>query len=142
MRREQKIARKRKDRQKQAREKVLRRRAAIRAERKEESRVQRLERSVSPKQKPIVNEKTEQERQEHIKRQLLKNQELLKALEAAYDKEIEDRKRVHADLESQGHATLQDKLAAMQKQAVDDNPNLSDPQSQAVIGGEDAPQQV
>lgn len=142
MRREQKIAKKRKDRKKLAHERVLRRRDAIRAERRQETKMQRLEKSVSPKPKPIVNEKTEQERQEHIRKQLLKNQELLKALESAYDKEVEDRKRVHSDLESQGHATLQDKLAAMQKQAVDENPNLSDPQSQAVIGGDEAKPRV
>ena len=141
MRREQKIAKKRKDRQKESREKVLRRRAAMRAERREEARKDMLERSVSPKQKPILNPKTEQSRQEQIKKQLLKNQEILKALESAYEKEMADRKKINSDLEAQGHTTLQDKLTAMQKQAVDENPNLSDPKSQAVIDAEGSSQQ-
>ena len=89
MRKEQKVAKKRKDRQKEARAKVLRRREAIRRDRKIEMERAKKESEFAPKQNPIINLKSDasvSSKDEKIREQLLKNQQILKALEAEYNK--------------------------------------------------------
>jgi uncharacterized membrane-anchored protein YjiN (DUF445 family) len=122
MRKEQKVAKKRKDRKKEARAKVLRRREAIRRDRKIEMERAKKESEFAPKQNPIINLKSDasvSSKDEKIREQLLKNQQILKALEAEYNKEQQTRDGINTNLEGEGHESLQDKLAAMHKKAVE-----------------------
>lgn len=120
---QQKIAQKKKKREKIAKERVLRRREQIRAVRKEDERKARLERELSPKQIPIVNdpaarEMREKSRADAAKAQIEKNLELLKSLEEEYDKEHALREQVNKDLENEGHMSMKDKLDALHKKAL------------------------
>jgi hypothetical protein len=120
---QQKIAQKKKKREKIAKERVLRRREQMRAVRKEDERKARLERELSPKQMPIVNdplvrEMREKARVDAAKAQIEKNLELLKAIEEEYDKEHALREQVNKDLESEGHVSMKDKLDALHKKAM------------------------
>jgi len=133
MKKEEKIAKKRKEREKKSKVKVLLRREAVRKERKEESKKYMLEKLVQPKQNPIINMKKKDESMEDrdakIKEQLLKNQQILKALEEEFSKERQSRDDLNGDLESKGHGNLQDKLAAMHKEVVESEEKLQNPDS-------------
>jgi hypothetical protein len=133
MKKEEKIAKKRKEREKKSKVKILLRREAIRKERKEESKKYMLEKLVQPKQNPIINMKKRgesmEDRDEKIKEQLLKNQQILKALEEEFSKERQSRDDLNGDLESKGHGNLQDKLAAMHKEVVESEEKLQNPDS-------------
>ena len=133
MKKEEKIAKKRKEREKKSKIKILLRREAIRKERKEESKKYMLEKLVQPKQNPIINMKKRgesmEDRDEKIKEQLLKNQQILKALEEEFSKERQSRDDLNGDLESKGHGNLQDKLAAMHKEVVESEEKLQNPDS-------------
>lgn len=136
MRKEQKIAKKRKEREKQSREKVLRRRDAIRRDRKLENEKTKKEAEFAPKQNPIVNLKkdsTVTNKEERIREQLLKNQQILKALEQEYEKEQKTRQGINSNLEGEGHETLQDKLAAMHQKAVESQDLTKDGDAQPMI---------
>lgn len=120
---QQKIAQKKKKREKIAKERVLRRREEMRAIRKEDAAKARLEDELSPKQMPIVNdplacEMREKDSSNSVKAQIEKNLELLKALEEEYDKEQALRQQVNEDLESEGHMNMKDKLDALHKKAL------------------------
>ena len=133
MKKEEKIAKKRKEREKKSKVKILLRREAVRKERKEESKKYMLEKLVQPKQNPIINMKKKDESMEDrdakIKEQLLKNQQILKALEEEFSKERQIRDDLNGDLESKGHGILQDKLAAMLKEVVESEEKLQNPDS-------------
>ncbi len=133
MKKEEKIAKKRKEREKKSKAKILLRREAIRKDRKEESKKYMLEKLVQPKQNPIINIKKKDESMEDrdakIKEQLLKNQQILKALEEEFLKERQNRDDLNGDLESKGHGNLQDKLAAMHKEVVESEEKLQNPDS-------------
>ena len=107
MKKNEKLAKKRKDREKKSHAKVLLRREAIRKERKEIVRQNLLEKSLSPKKTPIVNNRElqleqEEKKIEKIKEQLLKNQEILKVLEEQYNQEQDARNQINENLESEG----------------------------------------
>lgn len=133
MKKEEKIAKKRKEREKKSKVKILLRREAVRKERKEESKKYMLEKLVQPKQNPIINMKKKDESMEDrdakIKEQLLKNQQILKALEEEFSKEQQSRDNLNGDLESKGHGNLQDKLAAMHKEVVESEEKFQNPDS-------------
>jgi len=133
MKKEEKIAKKRKEREKKSKVKILLRREAVRKERKEESKKYMLEKLVQPKKNPIINMKKKDESMEDrdakIKEQLLKNQQILKALEEEFSKERQIRDDLNGDLESKGHGNLQDKLAAMHKEVVESEEKLQNPDS-------------
>ena len=120
---QQKITQKKKKREKVAKQRVLRRREQMRAIRKEDAAKERLERELSPKQMPIVNdplirEMREKARVDSAKAQIEKNLELLQAIEEEYDKEQSLREQVNKDLESEGHMSMKDKLDALHKKAL------------------------
>jgi|LakMenEpi03Aug12_release.lakeMendotaPanAssembly.Ray.scaffolds.fasta_scaffold01707_33 hypothetical protein len=138
MKKNEKIAKKRKEREKKSHTKVLLRREAIRKERREIVRQNLLEKSLSPKKTPIVNNRElqldqEAKKTEKIKEQLLKNQEILKALEEQYNQEQDIRKQINENLESEGNMSLQDKLSAMHKSVIDSQEKFQDPDAQIVI---------
>jgi hypothetical protein len=138
MKREDKIAKKRKERAKKSRSKVLKIRGVVRKDRKEESRKQRLEKMLSPKQKPIVNEKKEDEetKSQRIKEQLIKNQQILAAIEEEMNRERSLRQQVNESLESDGHETMKEKFSAMHKSAVESQEKFKDGEQQAMIGND------
>lgn len=138
MKREDKIAKKRKERAKKSRSKVLKIRGVVRKDRKEELRKQRLEKMLSPKQKPIVNEKKEDEetKSQRIKEQLIKNQQILAAIEEEMNRERSLRQQVNESLESDGHETMKEKFSAMHKSAVESQEKFKDGEQQAMIGND------
>lgn len=135
MKKEEKIAKKRKERAKKSRSKVLKIRGVVRKERREESRKQRLEKMLSPKQKPIVNEvrEDEQTKKERIKEQLIKNQQILAAIEEEMNRERSMRQHINESLESDGHETVKEKFSAMHKSAIDSQDGFKDGDQQATI---------
>jgi hypothetical protein len=138
MKKEDKIAKKRKERAKKSRSKVLKIRGVVRKDRREESRKQRLEKMLSPKQKPIVNEKKEDEetKNQRIREQLVKNQQILAAIEEEMNRERSLRQHVNESLESDGHETMKEKLSAMHKSAVESQEKFKDGDQQAMIGND------
>lgn len=141
MKKNEKIAKKRKEREKKSHAKVLLRREAIRKERKEIVRQNLLEKSLSPKKTPIVNNRElqleqEEKKIEKIKEQLLKNQEILKVLEEQYNQEQDARNQINENLESEGNISLQDKLSAMHKSVIDSQEKFQDPNAQITIDHE------
>ena len=141
MKKNEKLAKKRKDREKKSHAKVLLRREAIRKERKEIVRQNLLEKSLSPKKTPIVNNRElqleqEEKKIEKIKEQLLKNQEILKVLEEQYNQEQDARNQINENLESEGNLSLQDKLSAMHKSVIDSQEKFQDPNAQITIDHE------
>ena len=141
MKKNEKLAKKRKDREKKSHAKVLLRREAIRKERKEIVRQNLLEKSLSPKKTPIVNNRElqleqEEKKIEKIKEQLLKNQEILKVLEEQYNQEQDARNQINENLESECNISLQDKLSAMHKSVIDSQEKFQDPNAQITIDHE------
>jgi hypothetical protein len=138
MKKEDKIAKKRKERAKKSRSKVLKIRGVVRKDRREESRKQRLEKMLSPKQKPIVNEKKEDEetKNQRIREQLVKNQQILAAIEEEMNRERSLRQHVNESLESDGHETMKEKFSAMHKSAVESQEKFKDGDQQAMIGND------
>ena len=138
MKKEDKIAKKRKERAKKSRSKVLKIRGVVRKDRREESRKQRLEKMLSPKQKPIVNEKKEDEetKNQRIREQLIKNQQILAAIEEEMNRERSLRQHVNESLESDGHETMKEKFSAMHKSAVESQEKFKDGEQQAMIGND------
>jgi len=123
MKKEDKISKKRKEREKSSYIKVLRRRDAIRRERKAEEQKNLKEAQFAPKKDPIINIKknnpNDVKADENIREQLIKNQQILKALEEEYDKEKKSREDINCSLQSDGHESLQDKLQAIHKSVVE-----------------------
>ena len=78
----------------------------------------------------------EEKKIEKIKEQLLKNQEILKALEEQYNQEQDARKQINENLESEGNMSLQDKLSAMHKSVIDSQEKFQDPDAQITIDHE------
>ena len=138
MKKEDKIAKKRKERAKKSRSKVLKIRGVVRKDRREESRKQRLEKMLSPKQTPIVNEKKEDEetKNQRIREQLIKNQQILAAIEEEMNRERSLRQHVNESLESDGHETMKEKFSAMHKSAVESQEKFKDGDQQAMIGND------
>lgn len=58
-------------------------------------------------------------KQQAINDKLKKNLEILEALEAAYDEEHARRAEVHERLESEGHMSIKDKMAALHQKALE-----------------------
>ena len=110
----------------------------VRKDRREESRKQRLEKMLSPKQKPIFNEKKEDEetKNQRIREQLIKNQQILAAIEEEMNRERSLRQHVNESLESDGHETMKEKFSAMHKSAVESQEKFKDGDQQAMIGND------
>lgn len=129
---------KRKLREKAVRQKVLARRDEIRAERKamreeviKDLEMQQLEHGKVQQLLPGNPEAAERklvEREQKVVSKLKKNLEILKELEAEYDREQSSRKTVNEQLEAEGFKTIKDKMDALQKklhQYASENPDPS-----------------
>lgn len=114
--------RKKKEREAKAKSRVLSRRNKIRTASKEHERSMRLDSKFREKLKPFVKDPEkkaamEVSEQERIKERLEKNMQILKALEEEYEAEMNRKKEINSELESQGHDTLPEKLGAIEKDA-------------------------
>lgn len=114
--------RKKKDRENKAKARVLARRHKMRLATRDESRARALEFKFKDKIKPIVKDPEklkdmEAVEQKKIKDRLERNMQILKALEDEYKAECERRGEIGAELERQGHETLQEKFAAIEQRA-------------------------
>jgi hypothetical protein len=121
---QQKIAQKKKKREKIVKERIFHRREKMRVFRKQEEEKARLEKELSSnKQMPIINDPNirqmqEKNRVEMAKAQIEKNLQLLEAIEKEYDKEHALREQVNKDLEAEGHVSMKDKLDALHEKAM------------------------
>jgi hypothetical protein len=114
--------RKKKNRDEKARSRVETRRHQIRAATREERRARRLEDRFREKIRPFVKDpekKAEMDAadEKNVKERLERNMQILKALEEEYEAEQGRRKEINLDLESQGHDSLKEKLAAIESLA-------------------------
>lgn len=112
--------RKKKQREEKAKSRVLARRKAIRGKNSEEKQASKLERKFRTKQKPFIKDEVRREVMEKINNEkilskLERNAEILKALEAEYEKELALKKSINEKLESEGHVTLEEKMSALEK---------------------------
>lgn len=119
---------KRKQREKEVRKKVLARREELRAERKEIEAERRKEQEMwelehgkpvpAVSGNPEVAAKQLAERAQTAADKLQRNLEILKALEAEYDKEQASRNKLNDELEAEGYKTMKDKMAALHEKAL------------------------
>jgi len=118
---------KKKDREKIVKQKLLKRRFAMRAERKAEIEQIKAERDaheiVHGKLMPIINDpqllaEKEAQRAKEISEKLKKNLEILEALEKEYELEQSRRDEVNTKLESEGHVTMKQKMDALHEKAL------------------------
>lgn len=98
---------------------MLRRKEAIRAKQKYEKQIEKDVIQNRPKLTPITNEAIAAKK-DSVQEQLEENMKILKALEEEYEKEMASKKQLNEGLEAQGHSTLQDKMDAINKQAIED----------------------
>lgn len=111
---------KKKQREKQAKVKVAAKRERERVKRKEiekdERRILRKREKLRPYVKAEDPAWQEEQRLEKLK-QIEKNLEVLKALEADYLRKEQDRENLNADLEMEGYETLDQKMQALNEKA-------------------------
>lgn len=114
---------KKKDREKKVKQKLLRRRTAIQADAKnkkiEEIRKMAEYQLINGKREPVVVREEaimdrEVAKKMQIKERLKKNLEILEGLEMEYDKEQRDREQIQASLNGM---TLKEKIAEMSEKA-------------------------
>lgn len=112
--------RKKKQREQKAKMRVLARRNAIRKKSGEDKKSAALDRKFRTKIQPIIKDPLKKEVMEKIKNEkilskLEKNAEILKALEKQYLDEVEQKNQINQQLEAEGHITLEEKMAALEK---------------------------
>lgn len=119
---------KKKNREKRVEEKIVKRREALRQERKvmgvqkiQEEEAQSL---IHGKLKPIVNnyertEETKANKGKNAMSQLENNLKILQALEEEYDRENAMRANINQTLESEGHLTMAEKMEALHQKALE-----------------------
>ncbi len=107
--------RKKKNKERETKGKLLRRREVIRKKKKYEASLERDVAASAEKLMPIINPHKEKLRKQKA---LAHNMEILQRLEEEYKKSQERRARLNADLEADGHLTLQDKVRAMGEKAT------------------------
>lgn len=81
-----------------------------------------------PEKKRLIEDKANQKSIEKLE----KNMQILKALEEEHLREAEERRKLNESLEAEGHATLQDKVKALEEKA-----RASLDEEQAASGGID-----
>lgn len=119
---------KKKDREKNSKLRVLKRRTVIREKRKleqaERQKEAELQEIVHGKLKPIVTDATKLEALENAKQKaamekLQKNMQILEALEQEYEAEQALRNQINNNLENEGHMTLKEKMDALHEKALE-----------------------
>lgn len=113
--------RKKQKRKEIAKKRVLARRNKLRRDSSQNIKAARLDRKFRKKIDPIIKDDAKRKIMEEIKNEkilskLEKNAEILKMLENEYVTEIEQKKQINDQLESEGHLSLKDKLNALDSQ--------------------------
>jgi hypothetical protein len=116
--------RKKKQREEKAKMRVLARRNTIRKKNSEDKKAAVLDRKFRNKIQPIIKDPLKKEVMEKIKNEkilskLEKNAEILKVLEKQYLDEVEQKNKINQQLEAEGHITLEEKMAALEKKIRD-----------------------
>jgi hypothetical protein len=126
MSKEEKKLKKRKVREKLAKNKVLTRRLELREKKKKEyeeelhaKRIEKLQRKLDSVDQFFPVEALAQVSEENIK-QLEKNVEILKNLETEYQSEMDVKNKINEELEEKGYLTLEDKINFLQKSVVEE----------------------
>lgn len=125
--------RKKKKREEIAKKRVLARRNSLRKQSSEEKKAARLDKKFRQKAQPIIKDENKRKimedlRNEKILSKLEQNAEILKALEAQYQEEINSKKNINQELESEGCATLKEKLDLLDKKAQE---NMTESEKQS-----------
>lgn len=116
--------RKKKVREIIAKKRVLARRNSLRKQTSDGKKLSRLNKKFRDKANPIIKDEEKRKMIEDLKNQkilskLERNAEILKILEKNYEDELNRKKEINADLEAEGHVTLQEKVNAMGKKAIE-----------------------
>jgi hypothetical protein len=111
--------RKKKKREEIAKKRVLSRRGALRKQSSDNLKSARLDRKFREKMDPFVKDEEKRKTMEKYKNEIIlskleKNAEILRALEDEYLREINQKKLINDQLESEGHVTLKDKMDALE----------------------------
>lgn len=114
---------KKKLREEIAKKRVLARRSALRKQASDNLKSSRLEKKFRTKIQPIIKDEEkrkmiEQSKNDHILSKLEKNAEILRALEDEYLSEVNYKKQINEQLESEGHMTFKEKMDALNEKAV------------------------
>jgi len=119
---------KKKDRERLAHARVVKRREILRSQRKlaeeEERKRQEIEYMSHGKPQPIIVDKEKAAEREAMKAraasdQLKKNLDILEALEQEYEKEQQVRNEVNQKLESEGYMSIKQKMDALHQKALE-----------------------
>lgn len=119
---------KKKDRERVAHARVVKRREALRTQRKqaeaEERQRQEVEYMANGKPRPFIRDEEKAAEREAAKAkavadQLKKNLEILEALEKEYEQEQESRAEVNQKLESEGYMSIKEKMDALHQKALE-----------------------
>ena len=114
----------RKEKKKKAREekgkaKVLRQRAVTRKAAKLEKMAQRIENNATPKITPYKKDQDEAYQAQKSRENLEHNVAILRALEEQYKEEMSHKQNLNDDLEAEGYSSLEEKMNALHKQAIE-----------------------
>lgn len=114
--------RKKKNRERATRQKVLERRTELRLQRKlykeEEMREKEAHDIVHGKEMPFIKNKQEISKDKVISDKLANNLKILEALEQEYDEEQDRRTEVNQKLEAEGHKSIREKMDALHQKAL------------------------
>lgn len=102
-----------------AKQKVLNRRAEIRKKAKMEKMAQRIEEDSRPKLVPYRKSQDEAYQAKVAQQNLEHNIQILQALEQEYLEEQQMKANLNQELEEEGYETLEEKMNALHKQAVE-----------------------
>ena len=110
---------KKKQREQKSKSRVLAKRKILRQQLSEEKKKSRLDKKFRSKIKPIIKDPEKRKIMENIINEkilskLEKNAEILRQLEQSYLNEIEHKKALNQQLESEGHSTIEQKLSALE----------------------------
>lgn len=110
---------KKKQREQKSKSRVLSRRKILRQQLSDEKKKSLLDKKFRKKEQPIINDPEKRKIMENINNEkilskLEKNAEILKQLEQSYLDEIEHKKALNQQLESEGHSTIEQKLSALE----------------------------
>jgi hypothetical protein len=117
--------RKKKNREKKAKETVLVKRKAWRDRKKQDKKLALLEKKTRDRLEPYMHPDKRaiftSERDKQIRDKLEHNMEILKALEEQYNKDQQERKERNEQLQAEGCETLQDKINYMGQKATENS---------------------
>lgn len=110
---------KKKARAADAKAKVLRRREQSRKAAKLERMAKKIEKDSQPKLVPYKKDQDEEYQAQKAKENLEHNIEILRALEEQYKEEMASKQSLNEDLEAEGYDSLEEKMNALHKQAIE-----------------------